>query len=129
MELAEKRSNKHSSTGASVEKPCGKPKEQSNSIYDSDGHMTAKALSMSGLANWFVYVPECDRVVIDRTGLTGEYDFKLDWTEDDGHGVPSDAPLPGLFTALRDQVGLELKSGKAPVDVVVVAPAKKPEFD
>lgn len=108
----------------------GKPKtDQNHSIHDSDGHMTAKAISLSGFADWFVYLPECDRVVVDRTGLTGEYDFKLAWTPDNGSGVASDAPLPGLFTALPEQLGLELKPDKAPVDVVVVNSAKEPEFD
>jgi len=108
----------------------GKPKtDQNHSIHDNDGHVTAKAISMSGFADWFTYLPECDRVVVDRTGLTGEYDFKLDWTEDSGQGVPPDAPLPGLFTALREQLGLELKPDKAPIDVVIVDAAKEPDFD
>jgi len=91
--------------------------------------MTAKAISMRSLADWFVYLPECDRVVVDRTGLTGEYDFTLNWTEDSGQGVPPDALLPGLFTALREQLGLELKPDIAPIDVVVVDAAKQPDFD
>jgi uncharacterized protein (TIGR03435 family) len=81
---------------------------------------------MSGFADWFTSLAECDRVVVDRTGLSGEYDFKLDWTEDSGQGVPSDAPLPGLFTALREQLGLELKPDKAPVEVVIVETASEP---
>ncbi len=108
----------------------GKPKvEQNHSIHASNGHMTALAISMSSFADWFAYLPECDRVVVDRTGLTGEYDFKLEWTVDSGQGVPPDAPLPGLFTALREQLGVELKPDKAPVDVVIVETAKKPDFD
>ena len=91
--------------------------------------MTAIAISMGGLADWFVYAPECDRVVVDRTGLTGEYDFKLDWAQDNGQGVPPDAQYPGLFTALREQLGLELKPDKAPVDVIVVKGAQEPELD
>jgi uncharacterized protein (TIGR03435 family) len=108
----------------------GKPKaDQNHSIHDSNGHVTAKAFSMSGFADWLTLMPDCDRVVVNRTGLSGEYDFKLDWTEDYGEGVPPDAPLPGLFTALREQLGLELKSDKAPLDVVVVDAAKEPDFD
>jgi uncharacterized protein (TIGR03435 family) len=108
----------------------GKPKaDRNHSIHEGNGHVTAKAISMSGFADWFTYLPECDRVVVDRTGLTGEYDFKLDWTEDNGQGVPPDAPLPGLFTALREQLGLELKPDKAPIDVVIVDAAKEPDFD
>ncbi len=108
----------------------GKPKtDRDHSIHDNDGHVTAKALSMSGFADWFVYQPECDRVVVDRTGLTGDYDFKLDWTEDNGHGIPQDAQYPGLFTALREQLGLELKPDKAPIGVVVVKAASEPASD
>ena len=108
----------------------GKPKiDQNHSIHDNNGHMSALAISMSGFADWFTYLPECDRVVVDRTDLTGEYDFKMDWTEDSGQGVPPDAPLPGLFTALREQLGLELKSDKAPVEVVVVESASEPTME
>jgi uncharacterized protein (TIGR03435 family) len=39
------------------------------------------------------------------------------------------AQYPGLFTALREQLGLELKPAKAAVDVVVVKSAKEPVLD
>lgn len=108
----------------------GKPRnDKSHTLDNNYGHLTATASTMSSFANWFAYLPECDRVVVDHTGLTGEYDFKLNWTQDTGHGVPSDASLPGLFTALREQLGLELKADKAPVDVVVVTQANEPELD
>lgn len=108
----------------------GNPKtERNHSLNDNNGHMTAKGISMSGLADWLTLMPECDRVVLDRSGLTSEYDFKLDWTEDQGNGVPQDAPYPGLFTALHEQLGLELKADKGPVDVVIVEAASEPETD
>jgi uncharacterized protein (TIGR03435 family) len=108
----------------------GKPKiDQNHSIHNSNGHVTAKATSMSAFADWFMYVPECDRVVVDRTGLAVEYDFKLDWTPDGGQGIPPDAPLPGLFTSLHEQLGLELKPDKAPVKVVIIDSASAPMLD
>jgi uncharacterized protein (TIGR03435 family) len=108
----------------------GKPKaDQNHSLHGGSGHLTAKAIAMTGFADWFTNLPECDRVVVDRTGLAGEYDFKLDWTEDSGQGVAPDAPLPGLFTALREQLGLELKPDKAPIDVVIVESASKPALE
>jgi uncharacterized protein (TIGR03435 family) len=108
----------------------GKAKTDKNhTLNERDGHMTAIAISMGGLADWFVYQPECDRVVIDRTGLTGDYDFKLDWAVDHGEGPAADSPYPGLFTALREQLGLELKADKAPVGVVVVKSASEPSLD
>jgi uncharacterized protein (TIGR03435 family) len=77
-----------------------------------------------------------DRPVIDRTGLTGKFDFKLKWTPDEsqfaGAGVkvppPSDkadAP-PSLYTAIQEQLGLKLDPVKAPVDVLVVDHVEKP---
>ena len=73
-----------------------------------------------------------DRPMIDRTGLTGRYDFTLRWTPDDsqfigmrppGMSMPgSDSPNapPTLYTAIEEQLGLKLEATKAPVDVLVI---------
>ena len=74
------------------------------------------------------------RSVVDKTGLTGNYDFNLNWTPDQGSmtmpgpgagGPPrGDAPVdpngPSLFTALEEQLGLKLESQKGTVDVIVI---------
>lgn len=57
---------------------------------------------------------EVGRKVIDATGLKGSFDLTLDWTSDDAPDNVS------LFTALQDQLGLKLESGRGPVEVVVV---------
>ncbi len=77
-----------------------------------------------------------DRPVVDRTGLTGRYDFTLTWTPDESQfsslGVrvppPSDGPNapPGLFTAVQEQLGLRLESTRAPVDVVMIDRVQRP---
>ena len=67
-----------------------------------------------------------NRVVINRTGLGGNYDFQLDWSRDRGDGASQDSPYPGLFTALEEQLGLRLKSARAQVDVVVIESATQP---
>ena len=54
---------------------------------------------------------------VDRTGLTGAYDFQLQWDEDAG---------PALSTALREQLGLRMEPGKVPVSTFVVDSAAKP---
>lgn len=92
-------------------------------------HVTATAVSMDALAEYLTQMSETGRVVLNRTGLTGEYDFKMDWTRDRGNGIPPDAPYPGLFTALEEQLGLKLKSQKGDVSVVVVDAASEPAFD
>jgi bla regulator protein blaR1 len=81
------------------------------------------------------------RPVIDKTGLTGKYDFELKWTPDPGEGPagpfgppppgvqlppPPDANGPSLFTALTEQLGLRLESEKAPADVLVIDRVEKP---
>ncbi|HEV8146915.1 MAG TPA: M56 and DUF3738 domain-containing protein [Bryobacteraceae bacterium] len=79
------------------------------------------------------------RPVIDRTGLTGRYDFKLEWTPEmlpdrkgpDGTGEKVGASAPGIsdpsiFTALQEQLGLKLESQKGPVEVVIIERAEKP---
>ena len=77
-----------------------------------------------------------DRPVVDQTGLAGKWDFQLKWTPDDsqfsGMGMRSpppseaaDAPPP-LFTAIQEQLGLKLESGKAQVDVMVIDHVEHP---
>ena len=56
--------------------------------------------------------------VVDRTGLTGRYDLKLEWTPDGGGAAA--APELSIFTAIREQMGLRLESSRVTIDVVVV---------
>jgi uncharacterized protein (TIGR03435 family) len=63
------------------------------------------------------------RLVVNRTGLTGRYDLTLRWTPDETpllNGEPDPNAPPGLFTAIQDQLGLKLESGKGPVPVLVI---------
>ncbi len=64
------------------------------------------------------------RVVLDRTGLVGNYRFELNWTPEDAR--EGDAVLPGLFTAIQEQLGLKLSAAKGPVEVVVVDRVERP---
>ena len=78
-----------------------------------------------------------DRPVIDKTRLPGNFDIALVYTPEVGEGarfanagqpqVPSDASRPPLFTALREQLGLELRSARAPVEVLVIDHGEKPD--
>ena len=65
------------------------------------------------------------RLVVDKTGLTGKYDFTLRWTPDTIQSADSDAG-PSLFTALQEELGLRLESTKAPVDVLVIDQVELP---
>jgi uncharacterized protein (TIGR03435 family) len=64
------------------------------------------------------------RPIVDRTMLTGIYDIDLSFLPDAGpmmfNGSPINSDAPSLQTAVREQLGLRLESGRGPVDVVVI---------
>ena len=73
------------------------------------------------------------RTVIDKTGLTGNFEITLMWADDSGprgggapdNGANADAG-PSIFTAVQEQLGLRLQATKGPVKVLVVDKAEKP---
>ena len=84
-----------------------------------------------------------DRPVIDRTGLTGYYDYTLKWTPQPGIAIPfgvllggtpdalppADPDAPSIFTAVQEQLGLKLEAGRGPVEVIVIDRFEKPTLD
>ena len=62
------------------------------------------------------------RIVIDETGLLGRYDFLLHWDPD----AAEDSTEPSLATAMHEQLGLQLKPGRGPVQMLVVERAERP---
>lgn len=106
------------------------PSDEGHSLSENDGHMEAKSISMDALADDLTRMPESgDRVVLNRTGLSGRFNFEIDWAPDYGSGISDNALHPGLFTALLEQLGLKLESQKMPVEMVVVESAVKPDLD
>jgi uncharacterized protein (TIGR03435 family) len=98
------------------------------------GHFEANGVGISVLVNQLSNA--LARSVIDKTELTGEYDFKRDWTPDQSQGGPAGAPGGdgpaasdnsgvSIFTALQDQLGLKLESTKGPVEILVIEKAEK----
>jgi uncharacterized protein (TIGR03435 family) len=81
--------------------------------------LAAKRASMALIAQHFGQ--ELSRPVIDRTGIEGEFSFKVDYAIDDNpeSGVP-------LRTAVEEQLGLKLEPAKGPVETLVVEHAEKP---
>jgi uncharacterized protein (TIGR03435 family) len=74
---------------------------------------------------------QVQRVVVDKTGLTGAWDFDLKFTPQQvAAGV--DAQVDGaasLFTALQEQLGLKLEPAEGPVDVLVIDRVQPPTPD
>jgi uncharacterized protein (TIGR03435 family) len=76
------------------------------------------------------------RMVVDRTGLTGNWEFELRYSTEQRGAPPPGADLPppdpnapSLFTALQEQLGLKLEPTKGPVEVVVIDAVEKPTED
>jgi uncharacterized protein (TIGR03435 family) len=127
-----------------------KPDESySNGVKGADGHalgksvmefgrgqLTGQGVPIASLAQLLSQQPELDgRVVLDRSGLTGKYDFTLQWTPENlmlngmqgpGNAPPPDSSGPSLFTALQEQLGLKLESAKGPVDALVIDHVEHP---
>ena len=73
------------------------------------------------------------RVLVDRTGLSGRFDFTLTWAPDPTGPPPSDASPapaepggPSPFQALREQLGIKAEPSKAPVPILVVDRVERP---
>ena len=73
------------------------------------------------------------RTTVDRTGLTGGFDFELEFSVDPAlaAGGPAFAPSPdpnkpSIFTALEEQLGLKLQPDRAPVEVLVIDRVEQP---
>jgi uncharacterized protein (TIGR03435 family) len=95
---------------------------------DASGHGTEVTVTItSGTLADFILGMQFffDRPLVDQTGLTGRYDFKLRYTYDETHATDSDAP-PGKFTAIQEQLGLKLDTVKAPIDVFVLDHVEQP---
>src|SRR5215467_8844551 len=105
------------------------------------GNVTAGSMTMTQIVNGLARMPGLNRTVVDRTGLTGAYDFELTFTPDQmpqgrGEPPPGAPPLPAidpngpsLFTALQEQLGLKLEPTRAPVNVLVIDNAEQPTDD
>jgi uncharacterized protein (TIGR03435 family) len=82
--------------------------------------LTSTHISMPNFAG--LLAKKLDRTVLDKTALTGAYDLKLEWSPD----LSTDTGSASIFTALQDQLGLKLESGKGPVEIIVIDNLEKP---
>ncbi len=106
------------------------------------GELVGQALPMATLIR-LLSEKILNRGVLDNTGLTGSYDFTLQWTTgDESQGpmfketgdhpqVTGSTPLPefsrpSFFNAIQEQLGLKLESQKGPGGVLVIDHVEKP---
>jgi len=108
-------------------------------MFNGNGQLTAQGVPISNLVR--MLSQQTGRTVIDKTGLTGDYDFTLQLPPMKGpipmpHAA-GDAPAgaddaaddssgPSIFTALQDQLGLKLESQRAPLPLIVIDHVEQP---
>jgi len=100
------------------------------------GQLTAQGVPIAKLV-WFLKGRRelGHRLVLDQTGLTGNYDFTLQWTAENptSNGISGpdsattpDSSGPPIFTAIREQLGLKLDATKGQVETIVIDNIERP---
>jgi uncharacterized protein (TIGR03435 family) len=102
------------------------------SMAAGPGVLVASAVTMDQIVTYLNRI--MDLPVIDKTGLTGHYNFKLKFAPESHRplSAPPSSPEgtetgdPSIFVALREQLGLEVKPSREDVDVLVIDSARRP---
>ena len=107
------------------------PETAQGGTRGNPGQLTISKGTMASLVSTLSNI--LHKKVIDKTGLTGEYEMKLKWTPDDFQppplrpNVPPPNPnTPSIFTAIQEQLGLKLESSKGSVEGLVIDSISKP---
>jgi uncharacterized protein (TIGR03435 family) len=103
-----------------------RPKPASNGVspcalVPAEGTLNAGGVPIETLARSIA--KEAGRTVVDKTGLTGNYEFKLKYSPA-GNSAADDRPT--IFIALREQLGLKLEPQQNPLDVLVIDRIERP---
>jgi uncharacterized protein (TIGR03435 family) len=121
------------SAAAQAAKQAGKPLLGVCGSRLSSGRLQFGGRPLSEFARGLSGVPDVGRNVIDRTGLTGNWEIELTFTPDrlpqrsPGQEPPAFDPNgPFLLTALQEQLGLKLESIQGPIEVLVVDRVERP---
>ena len=101
-------------------------------IVMDNGILTFNGLPIDRLA--VVLSQIMGHTVVDKTGLTGKYEFTIPWTLSEFELTPNAPPdgandndLGGsIFTVLQERLGLRLESGKVPTEVIVIDHVEEP---
>jgi uncharacterized protein (TIGR03435 family) len=113
-----------SSTTASQElPPCG---QLFTSVRNGAGTISGRGMPLDGIATALADAAFREPV-INRTGLSGQFDFDLQFSAEMAPGVATTPQeLPSIFAAVQEQLGLELQSDRGPVRVLVIESVQRP---
>jgi uncharacterized protein (TIGR03435 family) len=107
-------------------RPCDAIRIKGGQLFVMEG----TGVRMSQLAGQLAAVPAISRPVVDQSGLTGRYDFRLEWAPPAATDAPP-ADLardvgPSIVAALEEQLGLKLASARGAVERLIVISAERP---
>jgi uncharacterized protein (TIGR03435 family) len=100
-------------------------------VYPDHLHLPARNATMDDFAS-LLQRALLDRPVVDQTGLTGRYDFDLDWAADETQfggevpAAPADAQALPFFKAIQQQLGLRLEATRGNVQAFLIDHAEPP---
>ena len=123
--------------GPKLTKSAGDPNGLPSLLFRGLGLLPAQNATMTDFAN-VMQSAVMDRPVVNQTGIEGRYDFTLNWTPDDSQfrsmgarvpPPPENQTVPGLFTAIQEQLGLRLEPTRAAAEVLVIDKVEKPTPD
>jgi uncharacterized protein (TIGR03435 family) len=103
------------------------PDRQTTGFKTDPGKIAGYGVSMAELADQLSRM--LDRPVIDKTGLGGSFDLKLEYSpvqvQSNASSTPN-ASAPDILTAIEEQLGVRLEGTKAEIEVFVIDHAEKP---
>jgi uncharacterized protein (TIGR03435 family) len=102
---------------------CSKESEAEKCGFnENQGLMRGGSITTSILA--LMLSSASERVVVDKTGLTGRFDVQLQFAPDQ-----TATDQPSLFAAVQEQLGLKLEATRGPVSVLVIDHVERPTED
>jgi hypothetical protein len=105
-------------------------------MFMGDGHVVGQGVAITSLVG-ILSGKLGGRIVLDKTGLTGKYDFTLDWTSAprpspaSGQQGSDNTPQPNfsatsISAAMQEQLGLKLEPQTVPMEVLVIDQVERP---
>lgn len=112
-----------------IKGPDGQAHRAARLFRMGKGELTAQNVRMAEFVR--LLSQQLGGTVVDKTGLTGSYDFTLQWKPAESGQQSEDTPQsdssePSIFTAIQEQLGLKLESQKGPVQTLVIDHVEKP---
>lgn len=97
--------------------------------FTQSGPLWGIAFTNKSIPDFILFLnPNVDRPVIDKTGLTGTYDFTLEFEHNNPDATPVNSPDANrsIYSAVQEQLGLQLVPAKEPVETIVIDHAARP---